>query len=383
MTASHQDEPRFDRGMLLRGAAGVLAWGSLGAAGFGLKDALTETAPAPAVGPGVTLFRIRNDEDPRHVDLRHYDTVVIHDIYAPLVRKLRRAHPKLKVLLYKNGPGIPTPPPRGDWRLASSGVGYRFAEAHHPEWFLTDLAGARMSSPVWTYINWADIGSRSYQQTWLANVAASIRQAGAHGVMIDDVNTGRQQIDFQQAGVFAKQFPTYDSWTAAVDSFLHTVGPGLRRRGHIVLANVAAAAYDPPELLGRWAKLCSGVVREHFLRWSDGSLASTAEWNLQMAHLRAVVGAGRAPTTLTTGTHDDTATMQLVRASLLLAWAPHVGGSTAWESPGGDPYNPALSVSLGKPLGAAALQDGIWTRQFANGSVRVDPTAMTASISPS
>lgn len=382
MTGLGAIEPGFDRASLLRGAAGALAYGALGARGV---RALTQAAQAtsPVAGPGVALFRIRNDEDPRHVDLTHYDTVVLHDIYAPLVKKLRRAHPKLKVLLYKSGPGIPNPPAHGDWsqRLSSSGVGYRFAQAHHPEWFLTDLAGTRLSSPVWTYINWADIGSRSYQQTWLANVAASVRAAGAHGVMIDDVNTGQVQVSFQQGGVFAKTFPTYASWTAAVDSFLHAVGPGLRRRGYTVLANIASAETDPPKLLGRWAHFCSGVVREHFLRWSDGTLASTAEWNAQMTNLRAVIAAGRAPVTLTTGTNADTAAMQLARASLLLAWSPQVGGATAWETEGADPYNPAIATKLGKPLGSAKLENGSWSRQFANGVVRVDPVAMTSSIS--
>src|SRR5690349_4601776 len=98
----------LDRAALLRGAAGALALGGLGTKGVrALTHVAAQQAPAPLGGPGVALFRIRNDEDPRHVDLSHYDTVVLHDIYAPLVKRLRRAHPKLKVLLYKSGPGIP------------------------------------------------------------------------------------------------------------------------------------------------------------------------------------------------------------------------------------------------------------------------------------
>ena len=290
---------------------------------------------------------------------------------------LKRRNPAAKVLAYKDMASTQ------DNVFGSSdlpsGVSYAYATRHHPEWFLKDTRGWRVSWADWPH-NWQmDVGSRSYQRAWARNVARDLRRRGWDGVFVDGISRTMQYPWYLNGRVLAK-YPGPDDYARATTSFLRHVGP-LLRRGHLVIGNINDATVP---LWRRWLRYLSGTSKEWWTK-SDArrgvGAITGAEWAYQM-HLLAEAQARHKIFIATAyGPRDDFPAIDYARGSFLL-FAHGPRSAFDYAPPCGlEPSSNRWRENLGVPRGAAVKTGPVWRRVFADGIVLVNPSpAATATV---
>src|SRR6476660_1801005 len=244
--------PRWSRCAVMRAFVVVLVLASLPLAG--------RAKPAAAAGaiPSVGIIRICTSCTSFGMNRAgSYGYVLLHAWQSDLIPQLKAANPNIKVLAYKNMAATYSYAcSDGVDKLYPAGVGYCDADVHHPDWFLTDTAGARIQFCDYDGLWQMDVGNPDYQAAWAANVAADLRARGFDGVEIDDVNWTQQS---HLCGRTIAKYPRNGDYGAATRSFLARVGPALKSKGFLVLPNITLP-YDSSnyETWSDWLSFTSG-----------------------------------------------------------------------------------------------------------------------------
>jgi len=293
---------------------------------------------------------------------------------------IKRRSPGTKVLVYKDMASTHDDVRRAD--ALPTGVGYRYANVHHPEWFLRDTTGRRVRWASWPHAWQMDVGSASYQRTWTRNVAAEVRRRGWDGVFVDGIARTMQYPWYLNGRVLAK-YPGPDDYARATTSFLRRVGPALRRGHLLVLGNINDATLP---LWRQWLGYLSGASKEWWTKASrnrgEGMLADD-DWRYQMRLFREALARRKAFVAITYSTADDVQAMEYARASFLLF---ERGRRSAFAFSAGCVTEPAVRywrADVGDPSGAPVATNGIWRRKFAAGLVVVNPSSsltLTAAL---
>jgi hypothetical protein len=330
---------------------------------------------AEAATAGLGALRICTNCAPNGGDLSRYHYVVLNAWDAGSIPALKAKNPALKALLYQNAAASYAYACHGgtDDPLLPAGEGYGAADAQHPEWFLKDTTGARVEFCDYQGTWQMDVGSSSYQNAWVASVATTLKRDGWDGVMIDDVNSTER---YHLCGKTLAAYPTDASYEAATRSFLARVGPALTSQGLLALPNINYDCWEA--CFSSFIQYTSGAVREW---WSKNSTGYTghyndAGWDWSDSFLRLTQQAGKIFIGVTYAPADDVRSMRYARASFLLDYN---GGSSAliFEPAQGsvDPWNAEWTVDLGAATGARYQVGSAWRRNFAGGTVVVNPTA--------
>ena len=236
---------------LLRRFGAVLALATL---------SLAFSAAANAATPSTGLLKI-GGPFPASVKAGDFRYVILHSDRAALIPALKAANPQLKVLVYKDMAAALS------WAgntQVPAGVSMAEAEAN-PEWFLRDTTGKRIE---WCDFggDWQmDVGSRSYQDRWAANVAADMRANGWDGVFVDDTNASQS---WHLCGRTIAKYPTDAAYAAATRSFLANAGPALTSQGFLVIPNIYLP-YSSSALATwvDWISFTSGGMQEFWSKW--------------------------------------------------------------------------------------------------------------------
>jgi Hypothetical glycosyl hydrolase family 15 len=313
-----------------------------------------------------------------------YSYVVLNSWQAGLIPQLKAANPGLKVLVYKDlaatlsyacSNGV-------DSAKLPAGLGYCWAAANHPDWFLSDTNGARIEFCDFAGAWQMDVGNAAYQQQWLDNVLADLRSAPWDGVMLDDAN---QFETWHLCGRTMARYPTAEQYSAATESFLAHVGPGLRSAGYLALPNIALDDWWTANGLARWDRWVSygsGAIQEYFSKWGHDSgrwLSDDGvhnDWSGREALFARTQAAGKTFIGVTYAPSGDLRSMRYARASFLLGWS---GGSSALvfeptTPEAQDPYAAQWTTDLGAPKGARVKVGVAWKRSFAGGVVVLNPS---------
>jgi hypothetical protein len=319
-----------------------------------------------------------NDSLPRHVGRYRY--LILNAWNDREIARIKAQNPRTTVLVYKdmatsrddavhNGVDLP---------LLSTGVGYAYANRHHPEWFLKDTKGARVNYPSSPHSWQMDVGSESYQQAWLRNVGREVRARHWDGVFIDGVSAKLQYPWFLNGRVLAK-YPSDADYERATTSFLRQVGPALKRRGFLVVPNVNDATFP---LWRRWVGYTSGAVREWWTKSGTGredGLMTGNEWSAQLTLLREAEKLHKIFIGITYGPRDDTRSMRYARASFLLAARSDRSAVIYSAGCGTESWSPQWTQGLGAPRGPAfPVGPGAWRRNFTRGTVLVNASPSAA-----
>ena len=206
---------------LLRRFGAVLALATL---------SLAFSAAANAATPSTGLLKI-GGPFPASVKAGNFRYVILHSDRASLIPALKAANPQLKVLVYKDMAAALS------WAgntQVPAGVSMAEAEAN-PDWFLKDTTGKRIEWCDFAGDWQMDVGSRSYQDRWAANVAADMRANGWDGVFVDDTNASQS---WHLCGRTIAKYPTDAAYAAATRSFLANAGPALTSQGFLVIPNI-------------------------------------------------------------------------------------------------------------------------------------------------
>jgi hypothetical protein len=361
--------------------------------GIVLTLGLTSSTPAADLAPPTTAaLRIcSNCSQFGLADGSRYDYVILHSWEAGLIGNLKAQNPNVKVLVYKNLSATFSYSCRNGVDDASlpAGVGYCWAAANSPSWFLTDTGGRRIEFCDYTGLWLMDVGDPGYQQQWLERVSADALSKGFDGVMLDDVN---QSSTAHLCGRTIAKYPTEASWAAATTSFLAAVGPELQRRGLLVLPNIMIRNWWESSgiaLFDTWLGYSSGAVQEYYSKWSYNSSGWFTDdggwhndWSYRQEFLKRTEAAGKIFIGLTYAPSGDARSQRYARASFLADWD---GGRSAIafepsDPEQQDPYTPTWTADLGSPLGPRYRVGLAWRRDFTGGAVVVNPSTSTQTV---
>lgn len=334
-------------------------------------NAVAATAATPSTG----LVKI-GGPFPASVKAGEFRYVILHSDRASLIPALKAANPQLKVLVYKDMAAAVSW--AGSTKLPA-GVGMAEAEAN-PEWFLRDTAGKRIEWCDYSGDWQMDVGSRSYQDRWAANVAADMRANGSDGVFVDDTNASQS---WHLCGRTIAKYPTDAAYASATRSFLANVAPDLTSQGFLVIPNIYLPySSSAPATWLDWISFTSGGMQEFWSKWSTGSSGHFAgdDWTYRQQFLGVTQRAGKIFLGLTYGPRDDVRSMRYARSTFLLDWD---GGPSAvmFEAGSGvDPTAVDWMTDIGSPQGARFPVGAAWRRDYSGGTVLVNPSSTTVWV---
>jgi hypothetical protein len=334
--------------------------------------ALAAASPAlPAAATGA--LRICTGCAAASGDLSQFSYVILHSWDHERIPALKAANPAIKVLVYKNMSATYEYAVKDgrDQPYLPAGVGYAWASANRPDWFLRDTQGQMIEFADFPQLWLMDVGSTSYQEAWLSNVAFELRTHGWDGVMIDDTNvSARYHVG---PGKTIAKYPTDAAYAAATRSFLARVGPALQAQGRLVIPNVFAEWPDAPQVWRDWLQFTSGAVQEYWTKWGFGAGEHFGErdWLYRQQFLSITQEMKKIFLGITYAPPDDVRSMRYARASFLLDWD---GGAGAlifepWANQAHPPFSPDWTTDIGRPLEPRREVGGVLRRNYSGGVV--------------
>ena len=308
------------------------------------------------------------------------DVVVMQSWEYPRIPALRKKHPGITILMYKDASAVVKEAESATGRFPA-GMGYDWVAAEHPSWFLRDRTGQIIEWSDWRGLYPMDIADRGYQQTWSRNVLAELRAHQWDGVMMDDVLT---ILSHDTVGNrVSTRIPDNNAQYAATTSFLSYVAPEIRRAGYLAVPNLSIEWDNWKKTLTEWTPYVSGWENEHFTNWpgQNGRFVG-ADWRWKFDAARWLAARKVPLLAVTYGPTSDRVGQVYHRATWLLSWNGRTGASVyVPDELAASHWLPAATRSVGRPLGPAVERaDGTWTRRFARGVVVVNPTAQPRRV---
>ena len=236
----------------------------------------------------------------------------------------------------------------------------------HPEWILHDAAGGEvhpLDHPDWVLF---DFGNVYFQEAWAYAVEAQLSAHGWSGVELVDV--GNQQ-DWSAQPIDPRTgAPMTDANRQLyLAQALEVVRGGLKTNGgfSLVADNGPATVVDTPQINSTDAV----TLRAGF------ASRIGPDWQVLFRYFEAAVDA-HVGAWVEDGGSMDPGKRVYGLASYLLVSGPQ-------SSYGIDPavaLDPLYRVDFGQPLDVAMHQGDVWTREFTNASVAVNPGTLDETV---
>lgn len=246
-----------------------------------------------------------------------------------------------------------------------------------------------------------DPGSSAYQKAWCEGVERMVRSYGVDGFWGDDLV--QRSPTALSGGRMPNQYPTLPQWQAAIQSFVEYVGNYMRSKGILCGWNAQpgySGNWDTNGSITKtwWEKIapfsdylmCEYHLKHDAISTNGGLKVAGSGWGKEWDGWRALHPACNAwgvnMVSVNYGAMNSPE-QRYCLATFMLDWDGK--GSSCWgetgSSGGSDSWDPWGSIyesaaALGSPTGPAVKQGNEWVRTFANGTVRVNPTAVTSSI---
>lgn len=311
-----------------------------------------------------------------------YSVIILNSWERAARDRIRQVNPAAKVLVYQclsssrsyagavvNGQDVPDLP---------TGVGYVEAQSH-PEWFALDANGARIEwAPKYPKTWQMAVWDPGYQQRWIDNVSKRVAADGWDGVFGDNDLSKLQGYSNALFAGTTTAAATNAKLTAGLDALISAAGAGLPCS---LTPNISEGRLD----IARWNRnsRCGGGMDEAFAHWGTSPTTGfcTSDfpkggWEVQTAELKT-------PLTLlvTRAAASDLVSQHYGYCSALV----QAVGQVAWQVSTG-PYSTPEWTDLqnyntGGPVGPGTkLANGVWTRQFTNAWVAVNPTVNSQTV---
>ncbi|MBU0510741.1 MAG: putative glycoside hydrolase family 15 protein [Chloroflexi bacterium] len=247
----------------------------------------------------------------------------------------------------------------------------------HPDWFLLDMHGERMSNGSGSVM--MDPGNQEWRAFWLERAIQSQEHLGWDGVFLDNVEASLSKR--ARRGQLPAAYLTNASYQTAVLRFLQYIYINyFQPQQRPLMANIIALENE-----GIWfdyLQFLDGVMDEGWaVDWEDG-YRSSGSWEADLVRAEETQGLGKTILLVSQGNYSDIQRQEFTFASYLLI----TYGRAAFRYTHADHYNeiwlyPAYDLDLGEPLGGRYIDGNLWRRDFTNGTVTVDPLNHTATIS--
>jgi hypothetical protein len=304
----------------------------------------------------------------------HYGAIALNAWNYSWIPAIRAANPSVRVFVYKDLTSTRTSACSGgvDQAELPTGVGYCWAMANHPEWFLRNTSGGLLQETNYPTQYEMNYGNAAYQRQWATNVVHDLTAHGWNGVEMDNA------LDVYTAYGVSPTYPSDQASQTAMAAMLALVGPQIKAAGQLAVANLG---YDTkyPNLWAAWLPYVTGLLDEYTWSWDTSVIQSVPDWNIFENEVKSCADA-----------HDlcwfrvgdyslqSSALVTFAVASYLL-YADASGvvgpGDMLWSN------YPELYTRLGAALNAAHINgNGNWQRDFQGGSVIVDLSNWTGTV---
>ncbi len=309
-----------------------------------------------------------------------FRVIMLNSWEASYIPQLKAKNPSIKVLVYKDLSSTRDYACHGgvDDSQLPTGVGYCYANTHHPEWFLKDSDNNRLKYSGYSGHWQMDIGNSAYQTAWANNVKADLQDGDWDGVVMDNALF---RADTYHNGVLPASYPSDSSFQTAYKSMLATVTPVLRNAGFISIANMA----DARLYSGQWSaygQYLDGGYDEFWMVFAPGNYDSdygSKGWSAQMSEVTSMENQGKLVVLRAQTNGTDTTGALYAYANYLLANGGH---TVIDEGSSSDSVNPATtnwpardqySWDLGSPSDDYfSLGNSVYRRNFSKGIVIVN-----------
>ena len=278
--------------------------------------------------------------------------------------------------------------------------GIPYSEASANGWMLKDAAGNYIHVYGDSSRYLLDVGNPAAQQAYINDTLQTLRaHPGIDGVELDNIQTDIGSIT---RGVYPAKYPSLSAYQNAEVSFLAAVGPALRNAGYYVVANAGGYVNDSSYDSGQdtnsfWARIApylGGLMNEYWMQnansvtqlMDDSGAGFMHSWSGWEKLVTTAQAGGADFLGLSIGSTSDLRTMRFGKGSFLLDWNGQGGAFLYAIAPaftsGISPWNPAWTTNIGTPTGSKyQVATKVWRRDFTKGTVVVNPTASSVTIS--
>jgi len=245
----------------------------------------------------------------------------------------------------------------------------------HPDWFLLDAFGQRITSDGNYYA--MDPGNEEYRAFWLERAKEIQDQYQWDGIFIDNAEGSLSK--FKRKMVILANYPDDESFQSAVEGFLAYLDQNyFSPEGRPVIANIVEM--EDNEVWFRYLQHLDGAMLENFaVDWNN--YYSQKEWVEQISMLAKTQSMKKSILLIAQGSKDDLQKELFSFATYLLL----SDGDTSFRYTNYESYREVwwydnYEINLGRPTGSMYVEDGIWIRDFEKGSVQVDPLTHKGDI---
>lgn len=293
------------------------------------------------------------------------------------LKSLGAKGPILQYLLLSEimDPGSCNASPNND-QVAFQPGDYCWIQSNFPDWFLTGSNGDILGKGQYSVM---DPGNRGWQNFWLQRASFLQKTFNWDGIFLDNVEASLSKLAEwgQQPGAY----PDDASYQAAIEGELKWLYTSyFHPNGIPVYANIIAIR--DPQVFLRYLQYLDGAMLENFATgWPTDAGLSDAEWEQQMQMAEQAQALGKTVILVSQGSQYDQQSEEFALASYLLV----SDGLAYFRYTNQNNYEEIWNYAnektdLGKPLGPRYQVGQSWKRDFTKGTVIVDPTARTASI---
>jgi hypothetical protein len=255
-----------------------------------------------------------------------------------------------------------------------------YISANHPDWFLLDKYGRRITVVSGAEYYRMDPANAGWREFFVARVVESQNQYGWSALFLDNVEGGLGKY----YGEKPVKYPDNASYQGAIAGFLQYLYANYSQKyGRPVIGNIVARADDA--VWFTYLQFLSGAMQERFaVDWNETSYLSASRWEADMAFMETTQANGKYVILVAPGNQNDLNRETFAFASYLMI----SNGRAAFRYSTDDEYRNVwyydnYKINLGSPRNARYKVGTAWRRDFTNGYVIVDPASHTAKISNS
>ncbi len=268
-------------------------------------------------------------------------------------------------------PGDCTSDPPGN-QVAYRPGDFCWIATNHPDWFLLDREGNRIydGGKGQGYV-FMDPGNPEWRRFVLQRISESQAQLGFDGVLLDNVDASLAR--YEQKGRALLRYPDDAAFQAAVEDFLRYLYENyFHPQNRLLLANIVANRDF--EVWYRYLRYLDGAMDESWAVGWNQAYRSVDAWEDHLIRAERIQALGKWALLVSSGPRDDLLRQRFAFASYLLI----TNGRAYFRYAHADAYReiwlyPDYEWDLGLPLGPRYRQGDRWRRDFARGSLVVDP----------
>lgn len=325
------------------------------------------------------FYKPPEDGTPLYFLAENYDTFILthyDEEEKDELKTLGVESPILEYLLFVQiqDPGSCNEEPWGNQVAYKTGDFCEIAE-EHPDWFLHDKNGEIVRDGRDVFM---DPGNAEYREFWLERAIEMRESFGWDGIFIDNAEASLNK--FHRMGQVLAAYPDDESYQAEMEAFLAYAQETYFKPNQIpVYANITE--YENSDVWLRYINHLDGAMIEDFAIGYNDEYYDEADWEAQQEMSVIAQEMGKSLILVSQGEMNDTDRARFAFVSYLLANQ----GSASFRYADSSYYEDVwfyenYQIDLGDPLGDAYRERDGWRRDFAKGSVFLDPAQYISEI---